>query len=110
MIFMLQRIDLTVFFILASRYSLQGSSNKRTTKVTSTAAKVTEHKDFSPNKHLTRSKSKQTASSMPGADLGEGPEEAAAPPFVGVWDFLGQCPRMVHDPTDSRRRNGHQKM
>ena len=34
-----------------------------------------------------------------GADLGGGGgvEGAAAPPFVWVWDFLGQCPRMVHE-------------
>ena len=25
-------------------------------------------------------------------------EGAAAPPFVWVWDFLGQCLRMVHEP------------
>ena len=35
-----------------------------------------------------------------GADLGGGGggEGAAAPPFVWVWDFLGRCPRMVHEP------------
>ena len=32
-----------------------------------------------------------------GGGGGDG-EGAAAPPFVWVWDFLGQCPRMVHDP------------
>ena len=29
---------------------------------------------------------------------GGGGQGAAAPPFVWVWDFLGQCPRMVHEP------------
>ena len=34
----------------------------------------------------------------PGADLGGGGGPPPPPPFVWVWDFLGQCPRMVHEP------------
>ena len=39
-----------------------------------------------------------TKCSIRGGFRGEAKAPPPPPPFVWVWDFLGQCPRMVHEP------------